>query len=123
MSWKFWRGRQLKKKVRGAVAKGLYGGGGVIAGEVLQEVPHDVGSLSETVHVFINPDNPLEVALSAGGGPGTGFPEVPYAIRHHEVPANFQKGRKSNYVRDPVKRAKSNQTVHKSVAKELEKVL
>jgi len=63
------------------------------------------------------------VCLSAGGGNGTGFQKVPYAIKWHEEEANFQKGRKNNYVRDPVKRGKSKNVVHKTIAKEIDKVI
>ena len=123
MGWRNWKGRILNSRVKDATAKGLFGGASVIKGEALQEVPHDTGYLSESVNVFVNPSNKLEVCLSAGGGQGTGLPRVPYAVRWHENKANFQKGRKSNYIRDPVKRGKGNQTVHKAIAKEVEKVL
>lgn len=123
MSWKQWKGDLLNKRVKDAVAKGLFGGGQVIKGEVLQEVPHDTGALSQTVGVFVNPNNKLEVCLSAGGGEGTGLPKIPYAWRWHENPANFQKGRKHNYVRDPVKKHKGQKTVTKVISKELEAVL
>lgn len=121
--WKNWKGTQLTNEVTQAVAKGLLGGGEVIKGEVLQEIPHDTGDLSQTVQVLQNPNTPLEVVLSVGGGAGTGFPRIPYAIRWHENPANFQKGRKHNYVRDPIKRGISNKTVSKAIEIELKSIL
>ena len=123
MGWKNWRGRELNKKVRDAVSDGMVAGGEAIAGVVLQQVPHDTGALSKTVQVLQNPNDKTEVVLTAGGGPGTGFPLIPYALRWHENPARFQKGRKHNYIRDPIKQAQSNNTVAKAIAQELQKVL
>lgn len=67
-----------------------------------QQVPHDEGYLMRSKTLKANPRNKLEVAISYGGGSGTGYPRVPYAVKWHENDANFQKGRKSNYLRDPV---------------------
>ena len=120
--WRNKRFRELKKRVRQKTERGLFNAAQSIKSEVLQEVPHDEGILSSTVDVFVNPNNKMEVVISAGGGNGSGMPAVPYAIRWHENPANFQKGRKHNYVRDPVKRAKSDQRVLRAIAKELQTI-
>lgn len=118
--WKNKRFKELKKRVRDKTQRGLLNAADSIKTDILQEVPHDEGTLEGTVGVFVNPNNKMEVAVSAGGGNGTGMPMVPYAIRWHEDPANFQKGRKHNYVRDPVKRAESDQRALISIAKELQ---
>lgn len=123
MSWKSWHKKALMKRVNNAIANGLLNGGEAIKSEVLQEIPHDEGTLSGSVVVLQNPNNKLEACLSAGGGLGTGMPKIPYALKWHETPANFQKGRKHNYVRDPYKRAKSGKTVERAVSQELSKVL
>jgi len=84
-----------------------------IVGEAAsQEVPLDEGTLKESL--FIDVINGVGV-ISFGGGTGTGDPVVPYAIRHHEVPANFQRGRKSQFLRDPF-----NRLAQKSYEKALE---
>jgi len=101
--WKKWRGNALRRETRLAMGKALVRAGEATQAEVLKQIPHDEGTLQESVIVVANPSNPLEVILSAGGGPGTGFPVVPYAVKWHENTANFQKGRKKNYVRDPMK--------------------
>lgn len=121
--WKNKRFNELKKRVRQSAERGLWNAAQSIKSDVLQEVPHDEGTLSASVGVFRNPSDKMEVVISAGGGNGTGLPAVPYAIRWHENPANFQKGRKHNYVRDPVKRAQSDQRVLRAVAQELSKTL
>jgi len=102
MSWTRWKGDLLKRATRQAMGKALVRAGETVKQQVLAEVPHDEGILQATVDVFQNPVDELDVVISAGGGAGTGFPRVPYAIKWHETPANFQKGRKHNYVRDPL---------------------
>lgn len=73
-----------------------------VKAEANQQVPHDEGTLQQTVTVMANPTNKLEVKIGYGGGGMSGFPIVPYAVKWHENPANFQKGRKHNYLRDPL---------------------
>ena len=67
-----------------------------------QQVPHDEGTLMKSKTIMQDPNNRLTAYLAYGGGGASGFPEVPYARKHHEVPANFGKGRKHNYLRDPM---------------------
>jgi hypothetical protein len=123
MSWKGWKGKQLARVMRDAVAKGLVVGGEVILADSQTEVPLDEGTLQLTGGIFVDPSDKLSVSLSYGGGNGTGYPIVPYAKKWHETPANFQKGRKHNYVRDPINRGKTNQTVERAIATELRSAL
>lgn len=97
--WTSWNISALNRRVDNAIEKGIEDTLSAIHGQVLQEIPHDTGYLSQSV--FLKAEG-LNGMISAGGGTGTGFPRVPYAIKWHEVPANFQKGRKNNYVRDPL---------------------
>lgn len=120
MSWKSWNGAKVKRLTDNATARALFNAGEAVKGKVLQEVPHDEGLLASTVQVFVNPNNKLDVTLSAGGGHGTGMARVPYAIKWHEIPANFQKGRKHNYVRDPMN-SFAPTAVKRSLEKELGK--
>jgi hypothetical protein len=99
MNWSFFNIAGLTRTVDNAVQKGIEDTLSAIHNQALQEVPHDTGFLSQSI--FTKAEG-LEGFISAGGGAGTGFPRVPYAIKWHEVPANFQKGRKNNYVRDPL---------------------
>lgn len=114
--WRNWKGKRLKQQTRHAMGQALVRAGEATKSEVLKIVPHDEGTLQESVMVIQNPRNKLQVVLAAGGGPGTGFPPVPYALRHHEIQSNFQKGRKKNYVRDPI-----TQFAPAAVTKELKK--
>jgi len=102
MSWSKWNGANLLINTRVAISKAVEDTGYVVKGVVLQQIPHDEGTLSQSVDVTQNPNSELNYVIHAGGGPGTGFPMVPYAFRWHENEANFQKGRKSKYVRDPL---------------------
>ena len=69
-----------------------------------QEVPHDEGTLMRTGMVIMAPEPEAAGVICFGGGPGTGLPIIPYAIRWHENSANFQKGRKRFYLKDPLNR-------------------
>lgn len=102
MSWTFFRGAELLARVDFACDKGTEDASQAIKGQVLQEVPHDEGFLSESVIIVDDPTDSKRKLLTAGGGSGTGFPKVPYAYKWHENRANFQKGRKSKYVYDPL---------------------
>lgn len=97
--WKSWNGNILNSKLEQAIEKGIDDTLNQIHAQSLQEVPHDTGWLSQSIITRVKG---REGFISAGGGAGTGFPKVPYAIKWHEVPANFQKGRKNNYIRDPL---------------------
>jgi hypothetical protein len=103
MSWKKWRGKQVEKEFNKAASEAVENAIRA-TGEVSdQQVPHDTGELSQSKFISVDPNNELKVWIGYGGGGNTGIPEVPYAAWWHENPANFQKGRKSQYLRDPVK--------------------
>lgn len=70
----------------------------VVGEQADREVPHDTGALSRTRVIKVEHGSGV---ISYGGGKGTGFTKIPYAVRWHEEDANFQKGRKKNYLRDP----------------------
>lgn len=114
--WKNWNGKQVIKDHRKGCSDALYLAGQRMANQVLQEIPHDEGSLQDTVMVKLDPANDLTVVIAAGGGGASGMPEIPYAIKWHENDANFQKGRKSQYIRDPLK-----QVMPKALREELQK--
>lgn len=102
MGWKNWKGKKLKKLTRRNMSKALHRAAEATLGESKQQVPLDEGTLQHSGIVVQNPSNDLEFVISYGGGQGTGFPVVPYAVKWHEVPANFQHGRKNDYLRDPI---------------------
>nr|BDD43941.1 hypothetical protein 5 [bacterium] len=100
--WKNWKGRQLLEKFDTVVSNALVDAGNEVGQVSDQQVPHDEGYLQESKFIGKNPTNIMDVRIGYGGGGNTGFPVVPYALKWHEVPANFQKGRKHNYLKDPV---------------------
>ena len=103
MSWTEWNGRQLERKVTSLVSQANKMTGDAIHAEANQQVPHDEGTLQDSGVVLKDPSNPTIVYIGYGGGGASGRPEVPYAKKWHEAPANFQKGRKHNYLADPVR--------------------
>ena len=115
MTWTKWNGTILEKRVENAIEKGIDHTLNQIHSQSLQEVPHDEGYLSQSI---ITRAKGKEGFISAGGGGGTGFPRVPYAVKWHEKSANFQKGRKKNYIRDPL-----NQVGSKNLAKNIQREL
>lgn len=116
MSWKEWNGEQVIKQFRSECSDAMLKAGQRMQNQVLQEIPHDEGTLQDTVVALLDPEDDLTVIVAAGGGGASGMPEVPYAIKWHEVEANFQKGRKSQYVRDPLK-----QVMPRAIHEELQK--
>lgn len=102
MSWTKWHGDSLDKQTIGAIETALLQTAEAIGALSDQQVPHDEGMLQASKFIKVNPSDRSEVSISYGGGVGTGFPRVPYAVRWHENQANFQKGRKWKYLRDPV---------------------
>lgn len=102
MSWKTFHGQRLIQRTEKAIAKGVDNATEAIGSISDQQVPHDEGLLEGSKTIKANPRDKMEFAISYGGGVGTGHPRVPYAIKWHETSANFQKGRKRNYLRDPV---------------------
>jgi len=120
--WKNWRGPEIIKKINEATIKSIKNTGNIILKECKKEVAHDEGILEKTGIVIMAPGNIPQGIISFGGGSGTGFPIIPYAVRWHEEQANFQHGRKWHYVRDPVLRLGSN-TLKDQLRKELGKIL
>ena len=104
MPWKNWKGPQLVASVadgnREAVRKTCH----VVLEASKEEVPLDEKTLMDSGIVLMAPDGSAEGCISFGGGVGTGHPIIPYAIRWHENSANFQKGRKHFYLKDPFNR-------------------
>lgn len=104
MTWRPWNGQKadlaMTLAARRAVSRTCY----VVLGAALTEVPLDEGTLSKSGRVLMAPDPEPAGAVSFGGGKGTGFPRVPYALRWHFEEANFQHGRKSHYLVDPFNR-------------------
>ena len=110
--------RATIRAAREAVRKACY----VILGEAKQQVPLDEGTLKSSGIVLMAPGGIPEGLISFGGGTGTGHPIVPYAVRWHENTANFQRGRKRYYLRDPVN-SLAKKVLNKALAQELGKVL
>ncbi len=118
--WKRWRGDILKRLTEQSASKAVNRASEATLEVALNQVPLDEGTLSESGIVRKNPSDLLEYAVSFGGGGNTGFPKVPYAVKWHETPANFQHGRKHNYLRDPIKTFAPG-AVNKELKKELAK--
>lgn len=102
MSWKIWRGTELKKRMHSGLSNAVYDTTEEVGVVSDQEVPMDEATLLKSKTILKNPANDLETFIGYGGGGSSGFPRIPYAIKWHETPANFQHGRKHNYLRDPV---------------------
>jgi hypothetical protein len=104
MAWENWRGDELMRLLNDGAVKAVSKTGEVILAAGKTEVAHDEGTLESTGIVVMAANNIPACVVTFGGGPGTGFPIVPYAIKWHEKQANFQRGRKWKYLRDPVNR-------------------
>jgi hypothetical protein len=122
MSWKNWKGKKITAKAEEKLSQGLYQAMEAIGGVSDQQVPHDEGTLQESKTILVDPQNSLHVQIGYGGGGNSGFPRVPYAQKWHEVDANFQKGRKKNYLRDPVK-SHGKKFVKKEIEKAMDRAL
>lgn len=99
--WTKWNGPEAELRMRQASREAVRNVAHAILEQAKTEVPHDEGTLERSGLVKIDPEAPAAV-VSFGGGPGTGHPRLPYAVRWHENSANFQKGRKRFYLRDPL---------------------
>lgn len=95
--WKTWHGAKISLLTTEAVAKANEATLETIGSAVDQNIPHDEGDLMRSKYIEVDYNDGM---ISYGGGPGTGHPKVPYAVRWHENSANFQKGRKSRYLAD-----------------------
>lgn len=105
--WTRWNGRNIDNLIEGACIRAVDKTGHVILTAAKQQVPLDEGFLLRSGIVIIKYDNVPIGIVSFGGGPGTGHPKIPYAIRWHETQANFQHGRKWKYLKDPFNRLAS----------------
>ena len=107
--WRTWNGEQVNRVVKEACRKACDKAGHVVLTASKEEVPLDESPLMRTGIVLMKwqGSNPVAV-ICFGGGAGTGFPRLPYAIKWHENDANFQHGRKKNYLRDPYNRLGSS---------------
>ncbi len=107
--WTSWLGDVLKELVNNASVSAVNKTGEVVLGAARNEVPLDEGPLLHSGIVIMAKANVPACCITFGGGPGTGYPVIPYAIKWHEHTANFQHGRKAFYLRDPFNRlAKSS---------------
>lgn len=96
--WKKWDTKKAKNAVDKANETAIRMTLEVIREAANAQVPLDEGTLQNSSFVdFVDGTG----VVSFGGGDGTGVPKVPYAIRWHEDTANFQRGRKNQYLRDP----------------------
>ncbi len=105
MSWENWKGDKLIRDTESGMEDALMSGLENVGSEADQQVPHDKGWLQRSKTIKKDP-NSLKAYIGYGGGGVSGYPIVPYALKWHEVPASFQKGRKNNYLRDPIKQSK-----------------
>lgn len=104
MGWRNWRGDQLIRLINRGAVNAVEDTGNIIIEASKREVPLDEGILRNTGIVIMAPGNIPAGCVTFGGGSGTGFPIIPYALRWHQVSANFQHGRKRFYLRDPFNR-------------------
>lgn len=104
MGWRNWRGDQLIRLINRGAVNAVEDTGNIIIEASKREVPLDEGTLKNTGIVIMAPGNIPAGCVTFGGGSGTGFPIIPYALRWHQVSANFQHGRKRFYLRDPFNR-------------------
>jgi len=119
--WKNWRGEELKNEVLEASRMSVLDTCYIILEAAKQQVPHNEGTLMRSGIAVIDDVMPVGL-VSFGGGPGTGHPIVPYAIRWHENNANFQKGRKMKYLEDPFNKL-AGRTLIKALRQRLKEVL
>jgi hypothetical protein len=102
MSWTKWNGAQAQLRVSKATHRALLATGEALLEIMRSEVPHDEGTLEQSGMVLDQYDEDGSIQISFGGGPGTPMAKLAYALRWHENSANFQRGRKHNYMRDPL---------------------
>lgn len=122
MAWKNWRGPEAILRAKRGSLSAVLKAAHAIAELAQAEVPHNEGTLMRSKRVYKNPDGSPEVCISFGGGKGTNHPRVPYAVRWHENSANFQKGRKRFYLKDPFVN-KGPELLRKAAAEEIRREL
>ena len=101
MPWTKWYGELAKTLVNQANVVAVNKTGECVLSVAKTQVPLNEGILEKSGIVIMAAGNVPACCITFGGGTGTGYPIVPYAIRWHENTANFQHGRKSFYLRDP----------------------
>jgi len=118
MGWKNFKGDRLAKKIKKAAGNATKIAADVIGEEADQQVPLDEGTLQASQR---KESEGLTTALGYGYMPNGGKDKIPYARKWHELPANFQHGRKHNYLRDPVN-SKGVRALTKALANEFRKL-
>jgi hypothetical protein len=100
--WKRWNGDYILKQLNKELFLSVVDTLNVVLSVSKSEVPLDEGYLMRTgfIKAFYRGKKIIGI-ISYGGGAGTGFPQIPYAIRWHENKANFQHGRKWKYLVHP----------------------
>lgn len=100
--WKTWNGPIVERLMSEMAVDAVEKTCEVLLEKSKEEVPLDEGTLMRSGIYLMEKTGKPEAVISYGGGPGTGHPIVPYAVKWHENSANFQHGRKSRYLADPV---------------------
>ena len=118
MGWTSFKGDRLAKKIEKAAGNATKIAADVIGEEADQQVPLDEGTLMASQR---KETEGLTTALGYGYMPNGGKDKIPYALKWHEVPANFQHGRKNNYLRDPVK-SKGRRALTKALEQQFRKL-
>ena len=121
MAWVNWNGKTVKNLINKGARKASHGAAKQIGALADQQVPHDEGWLQGSKTIRTYPDKPI-TQIGYGGGGNSGYPLVPYALKWHEVEANFQKGRKSQYLADPAK-AEGLKALERHLQSEFRKIL
>lgn len=120
--WTNWRGDEAVNIVNAALRRAAQKTGSVVLQASQGEVPLDESPLMKSGIVIMAANNVPACCITYGGGAGTGFPIIPYAVRWHEKQANFQHGRKRFYLRDPFMRL-AKVTFENSCADELRGIM
>jgi len=109
--WKNWKGPEVKLLMAKGARQAVMDTGARVLEASQAEVPLRDGILQKSGVVVMAPGDTPEGCVSYGGGPDTktGNPIVPYARRWHEQSANFQRGRKRFYLKDPFNRLAANE--------------
>ena len=102
MTWIKWNGRQVENQFAKACSDAVFEAVEATGDYAdSNEVPRDEGYLIESKHIE-REGTGTATYIGYGGGGVTGKPIVPYALKWHFTQANFQKGRKSRYLIDPM---------------------
>jgi len=100
--WKEWNGDECLELIVKACGVGIDEWLELVKSISQREVPLDEGSLMKSCYIMSKiSKTKIDGSISYGGGSGTGIPRIPYAVRWHFEDANFQHGRKNNYLKDP----------------------